>query len=76
MVKSGKVDLGFVQGGIEIPSIAARLESPDPELILWCRSCLVPDLKSYSTSAHVRGRRGQSLGRTGVHEGLETGHTD
>lgn len=30
-----KYDLGFVQGGIEIPSVLPRLETPYPEVILW-----------------------------------------
>ena len=36
-------DLGFVQGGIEIPANLPRLETPYPEIILWFVRPAVPD---------------------------------
>ena len=35
LVSRGKADLAFVQGGIEIPGKLPRLETPDPEIVLW-----------------------------------------
>src|SRR5262249_54030695 len=35
LLGKGKTDLGFVQGGIEIPKRLPRLETPDPEIVLW-----------------------------------------
>src|SRR6478736_5106198 len=35
LLKEGKVDLAFVQGGIDIADNLPRLETPNPELILW-----------------------------------------
>lgn len=34
-VSNKKADLGVVQGGIEIPANLPRLETPDPEVVLW-----------------------------------------
>ena len=34
-VERGEADLGFVQGGLEIPVDLPRLETPNPELVLW-----------------------------------------
>ena len=34
-VNLGKADLGFVQGGVEIPATLPRLETPYPEVLLW-----------------------------------------
>lgn len=35
LVSSGQVDLAFVQGGIDIPEGLPRLQTPNPELVLW-----------------------------------------
>jgi len=35
MVQEKRADLGVVQGGIEIPANLPRLETPDPEVVLW-----------------------------------------
>lgn len=35
LVTAGKVDLAFVQGGLEIPSDLPRLETQQPEYVLW-----------------------------------------
>src|SRR4051812_47839413 len=35
LVHEGKVDLAFVQGGLEIDSELPRLETPNPEVVLW-----------------------------------------
>lgn len=35
LVAAGKVDLAFVQGGLEIPSDLPRLETQQPEYVLW-----------------------------------------
>jgi hypothetical protein len=35
MVSRKQSDLGFVQGGIEIPPKMPRLETPNPEIVLW-----------------------------------------
>ena len=34
-VDAGVVDLGYVQGGIDLPSDLPRVMAPDPEVILW-----------------------------------------
>jgi hypothetical protein len=34
-VASGRVDLAFVQGGLDIPPDLPRLETPSPEVVLW-----------------------------------------
>ena len=46
LLKAGKVDLAFVQGGIDIADNLPRLETPNPELILWFVKSTIPDLKS------------------------------
>ena len=45
-VTEGEVDLGFVQGGVEIPADLPRFETPNPELILWFVRQSVPQLGS------------------------------
>lgn len=44
MVRRGKVDLGFVQGGIEIDPSLPRLETPNPEIVLWFIRSSINDL--------------------------------
>jgi len=34
-VDSGAVDLGYVQGGVDLPGDLPRVAAPDPEVILW-----------------------------------------
>ena len=46
LVTRGEADLAFVQGGIEIPANLPRLETPNPELVLWFIRASVPDLKA------------------------------
>ena len=35
LVQEGKADLAFVQGGVEIDGDLPRLETPNPEVVLW-----------------------------------------
>jgi hypothetical protein len=44
LVTSGKVDLAFIQGGIDIGTSLPRLETPNPELVLWFVRARVTDL--------------------------------
>lgn len=44
-VKNGKSDLGFVQGGVEIPNQLPRLETPNPEVVFWFVRGSVADVK-------------------------------
>ena len=44
MVLEGTADLGFVQGGVEIPAKLPRIETPNPEIVLWFVRSTVPDL--------------------------------
>ncbi|WP_010588140.1 TAXI family TRAP transporter solute-binding subunit [Schlesneria paludicola] len=46
LVEQGAVDLAFVQGGIEIQSGLPRLETPDPEVVLWFVRPRATDLQS------------------------------
>jgi hypothetical protein len=48
-VEQGEADLGFVQGGLDIPLDLPRLETPNPELILWFLRDSVTDLGSVRT---------------------------
>jgi hypothetical protein len=41
-----KADLGFVQGGVDIPANLPRLETPNPEIVLWFVRPALPDLGS------------------------------
>ena len=45
LIKEGKVDLAFVQGGVEIADDLPRIETPNPELVLWFVRESVSDLK-------------------------------
>lgn len=45
-VSAGLVDLAFVQGGIEIAPELPRLETPDPELVLWFVRDSIKDLSN------------------------------
>lgn len=44
LVRRGEADLGFVQGGIDIEPALPRLETPDPELVLWFVRSSIKDL--------------------------------
>ena len=46
LVQEGKVDLGFVQGGVQIAAELPRLETPNPEVVLWFLRTTITDLKS------------------------------
>lgn len=64
MVSDGDVDLGFVQGGIEIDPRLPRLETPHPEIVLWyVRSSIknLADVKKVLTS--VEGAGSHSVGQ-------------
>ena len=45
-VNAGLVDLAFVQGGVEIAPALPRLETPNPELVLWFVRDSIKDLGS------------------------------
>jgi hypothetical protein len=45
MVKEGTADLGFVQGGIEIPQNLLRTETPHPEFVLWFVRSRIDDVR-------------------------------
>jgi hypothetical protein len=45
-VLGNKADLGLVQGGIEIPDHLPRLETPNPEIVLWFVRSSISDLGS------------------------------
>jgi len=64
MVSHGKADLGFVQGGIEIAIRLPRLETPNPEIVLWfVRSSVASpgDVRRVLTS--VEGAGSHSVGQ-------------
>lgn len=46
LVKMGRVDLAFVQGGVDIPDNLPQLETPQPELVLWLVRQSITDLRS------------------------------
>ena len=46
LVEQGTVDLAFVQGGIEFDAALPRLETPNPEVVLWFVRSRVTDLQS------------------------------
>ena len=48
-VEQGEADLGFVQGGLNIPVDLPRLETPNPEVIFWFLRDSVKDLGSVRT---------------------------
>ncbi|WP_373650247.1 hypothetical protein [Schlesneria sp. DSM 10557] len=42
-VSAGEVDLGFIQGGVEIPADLPRFQTSNPELVLWFVRRSIPD---------------------------------
>lgn len=67
LVKDGRSDLGFVQGGIEIPNSLPRLETPNPEIILWFVRDSIPSLGSiHRILTSVEGAGSHSVGQAFV----------
>jgi len=67
MVKEGKADLGFIQGGIEIPNSLPRLETPNPEIVLWFVRDSIPNLGSIRRIlTSVEGAGSHSVGQAFV----------
>ncbi len=57
-VLAKKADLGLVQGGIEIPEHLTRLETPNPEIVLWFVRASISDpgsIKQILTSVEGAG---------------------
>jgi hypothetical protein len=64
MVLEGTVDLGFVQGGIDIDPSLPRLETPNPEIVLWfIRSSIkeLGDIRRVLTSLEGAGSHSVAL---------------
>ena len=59
LVRVGKADLGFVQGGIDIEPALPRLETPDPEIVLWFVR-FGQESGRHQACSHVSGRRSGS----------------
>ncbi len=63
LVKSKQADLGFVQGGVDIPPTLPRLETPNPELVLWFVRSSISDMKSIRrVLTSVKGAGSHSVG--------------
>ena len=74
LVEQGKADLGFVQGGIEIPSHMRRLETPHPEVAFWFVRPSSSPIRKILTSTKASGSH--SVAQTFVESWKLEGHVE